>query len=627
MRIALCLAAAILLSTPSLGQSSATPTQATCAPSDPNCKPPSKSDFKKAHQLYERAQNLQHEGKFREAVDVLDHAVELAPGVPEYVSLREMIRQQQLTLYLDRGNKLFNAGKNVEAMAEFRQAIEIDPKNEFALQRLQDTLPAYVAPESSVVPLSHALTVVAESRPPVLTPNNLRREFHFKGMSRNLLEQVTAAFGLKPIFDDSVQSRPVRMDLEEVDFFTALREAAKLAHVFWVPISSNQVLFVNDTPALRREFERMVARTFYINEATAPQDVNDVVNLLRTIFDIRFVVAQPSNNSVAVRAPEATLDAAAKVLETFLSRKPQVNLQIQVFAVSHQLTRQLGISLPLSFQAINVGAAALLALGQGKGNIQDAINQLIASGGINNVDPAGLQALIAQLQNQQQNSAISSLLKTPFATFGGGKTLTAVPIPPITANFSLNESNFSSLSDLTLRTAQNNPATMLIGSRYPILNASFAPVFNTSAISQVLQNGSFAAPFPSFTYEDIGISVKATPQVLGDNSVNLKLEMSIKALTGQNINNIPVISNREYNATISVLDGQPAVVAGMITDSEQKSLTGIPGVGRVPVLRAVTSNQTKNITSDELLIVVTPRIVSPTRKSSSADEVWVVPAS
>ena len=623
MRIALCLVAAIFVSTPSFGQSATTPDQPTCAASDSSCKPPSKSDLKRANKLYEKAQKLQHNGEFQEAVENLDRAIELAPKVSDFLSLREMIRQQLVSTHLERGNKLLNAGKNVEAMAEFRQAIEIDPKNQFALQRLRDTLPAYVAPQALAAPLSHALTVVSESRPPVLQPNNVRREFHYKGMSRNLLEQITSSYGLKPMFDDSVQSKPVRMELEEVDFFTAIREAAKLAHVFWVPISSNQVLFVNDTQALRREFERMVARTFYINEATAPQDVTDVVNLLRTIFDIRFVVAQPGSNSVAVRAPEATLDAAARVLETFLSRKPQVNLQIQVFAVNHTLTRQLGISLPMSFEAINVGAAALAALGQGSGNIQDAINQLIASGGINNVDPAGLQALIAQLQNQQQNATLSSLLKTPFATFGGGKTLTAVQIPPLSAHFSLNESNFSSLEDMTLRTAQNNAATLRIGSRYPILNASFAPVFNTSAISQVLQNGSFASPFPSFSYEDIGISVKATPQVLGDNSVNLKLEMSIKALTGQSFNNVPVISNREYNATTSVMDGQPAVVAGMITESEQKSLSGLPGIGRIPILRDATSNRTTNASSDEILIVVTPHIVSPSRKSSSNDEVWV----
>jgi len=230
--------------------------------------------------------------------------------------------------------------------------------------------------------------------------------------------------------------------------------------------------------------------------------------------------------------------------------------------------------------------------------------------------------LVAQLTSQQ-SSQLNSLLQTPFLTVGGGKTLYAIPIPGTTLHLSLDESNFQSLSDLTLRTAQNNAATMKLGTRYPILNASFAPVFNTSAISSVIANGSYQAPFPSFTYEDLGITVKATPQVLGDNSVNLKLEMSIKTLTGQSINSVPVISNREYAATVSVLDGEPAVVAGLITDSEQKSLSGIPGIGRLPGLRAATSNRTKNVQADELLIVVTPRIITPNRKSSPNDEVWV----
>ena len=218
---------------------------------------------------------------------------------------------------------------------------------------------------------------------------------------------------------------------------------------------------------------------------------------------------------------------------------------------------------------------------------------------------------------------MSSLLKTPFATFGGGKTLFAVPFPGTTANFSIDESNFQSLSDITMRTAQNNAATMKLGTRYPILNASFAPVFNTPAISQVLQNGSYAAPFPSFTYEDLGITVKVTPQVLGDDTVTLKLELAIKSLTGQSINNVPVISNREYVGTLSVLDGESAVVAGMISEADQKSLSGIPGLAYIPGLRNLAANRTKDVNVDDLLIVVTPRILArparpvPSMKSGS----------
>ena len=75
-----------------------------------------------------------------------------------------------------------------------------------------------------------------------------------------------------------------------------------------------------------------------------------------------------------------------------------MSLQVQVFQVNHRLTRQIGIALPLSFQAINVGAAALAGLTAGGGNLQDIINQIISSGNINNIDSQGLQALIGNFK-------------------------------------------------------------------------------------------------------------------------------------------------------------------------------------------------------------------------------------
>ncbi len=625
MRIVLLLVTALLLVTPSFAQTPTPPPEtpkpeATTPSCAPNCgvKAPSKSDLKKAGKLYEQAQKLQHDGQFEPAIELLDRAISLAPTVAEYVSLRESTRQQQVTVHINHGNDYLAAGKRVEAMAEFRQALELDPKNEFAIQRLQDSLPQNALNPATKPELSPALRVVSESRPTVLKPATIPHEFHFKGVSRNLFNEVCAAYGIKPIIDESVTSKSVRFEMEPVDFFTAIREASKLGHAFWVPISPTQIVIVNDTQALRRGYEHMSTRTFYLSDATTPTDVNDVVNLLRTIFDIRYVAAQPSNNSVVVRAPEAILEAAAKVLDTFLSRKPQVNVRVEVYQISHQLTRQIGLDLPTSFQAINVGAAALAL--QGQGNIQDLINQLFANGGINQ-SASAIQGLLAQLQNQQ-----SSIFQQPFATVGGGKTLFAIPLANTTAHFSINKSDMKTLSTLTLRTAQGNAATMRLGSRYPILNASFAPLFNSSAISQVVQNGSFAQPFPSFSYEDLGITLKATPQVFGDGSVAMKIEMQIKALSGTSFNGVPVISNREYTGTMSLKDGEPAVVVGMITDSETKTLAGIPGVGSVPLLRGVTSDITRDFNRNELLIVVTPYIVSPIRTTGTGDEIYV-PAS
>ena len=606
-----------------LSMTVAAQTQTPCRVGDAQCtsqaQPPSKRDLKTAHRDYKHAQKLIKQGKLPEAADALDAAIKLAPHVAAYISASEMVRQQRIAIHVDRGNALIETGQTVAAGGEFQQALALDPSNQYVREQLQNTLPT--RPSARPAPLSAALSVVTQSRPVVLEPQPGYKDFHIKGSARTVLKDVTDAFGIKIIFDESTSSKQVRFDMDGVDFFTAFREACTIAHTFWVSLTPKQLIVFNDTQQLRREYERTVSATFYLSDATTPQELTDVVNMMRTLFDIRFAVAQPSNNSVAIRAPAATVEAVGQVIQNLLGRKPQVSLNVQVYEVSQSLMQALGLSIPTQFQAINVGAAALALLGQG--NVQNLINQLIASGGINQANSTALQSLLSQLQNQQSSSLLQTLSQTPFATFGGGKTLFAVPVSPLTATASLNKSDLQSLQTVMLRAQQNTAATIKIGERYPVLNASFAPIYNTPQIAQVIANGSYTAPFPSVSYEDLGLSLKATPQVLSDSSINLKIEMQIKALTGQSYNGVPVLSNREYTATMSVLDGSTSAVAGMITQSEARSLSGLPGFSAIPGLGALTSTRNKDLEYEELLIVITPTILSPAHSATQSGEVWL----
>jgi general secretion pathway protein D len=251
-----------------------------------------------------------------------------------------------------------------------------------------------------------------------------------------------------------------------------------------------------------------------------------------------------------------------------------------------------------------LGSAALALLGQS--NTQDLINQLIASGGINQGNNTAVAALLAQLQAQSQNP----LLQHPFATFGGGQTLMAVTFPNTTINFSHNQSLVASLQHLTLRASHGVAASMRIGTRYPILNATFSPIYNTPAIAQVIQNNSYTAPFPSFSYEDLGLIVKATPRIRENGEVSLELSVEIRALEAQSFNGVPVISNRMYTGAITVKDGESGVVAGTLDHSEQKSLTGIPGIAHLPLLGDATSSHGKQSDNSELLLVITPHLTN-----------------
>ncbi|HZD31927.1 MAG TPA: hypothetical protein VE779_09730, partial [Candidatus Angelobacter sp.] len=270
---------------------------------------------------------------------------------------------------------------------------------------------------------------------------------------------------------------------------------------------------------------------------------------------------------------------------------------------SSSLMRQVGTQLPTNFNVFNLSPALLASLVPGS---SDLINQLIASGGINQANSQAIQALLAQLQSAAQNP----LLTTPIATFGGGQTLMAVSAtPPIAVNLQVNESDVKNLEHVTLRASQNSPAVMKVGERYPIVNATFAPIYNSSAISQVLGNQSYKAPFPSFNFEDLGLNLKATPIIHSNTDVTLTIEVNFRTLAEQGVNGIPIINNREYKGSITLKNEESGVVAGMLSKADSLSLAGYPFLSRVPAANYGTSVQTKNVDNDELLVVMTPHIV------------------
>jgi general secretion pathway protein D len=299
------------------------------------------------------------------------------------------------------------------------------------------------------------------------------------------------------------------------------------------------------------------------------------------------------------------LGPASQFLEELGSGHPQVMLDVKIYQISRTLINNFGMQIPNQFNLYNIPIAALGLTLAGGPNIQDLINQLIANGGINQTDSTAISALLAQLGGNA-----SSIFNTPLATFGGGKTLMGLSLGTLGATLSRSDSHVQTLQHVTLRAEQGKDATMNLGSRYPIINASFAPIFNTSAISQAIQNNSFIAPVPSFSYEDIGINLKIKPVVHGETDVSLTVEMKVRALTGASANGVPVIGNREYSGSINLKDDQSAVVAGQITQSEQRSLSGIPGVGQIPALSTAANSNTKEKDYNELLVVITPHIIS-----------------
>ncbi len=604
-----CLAAALSLAaeTPSPSTHATTQTLCSDSPGAPRCLAPAK-DLKAARHAFERGLKLEKSKNLEDAFHEFNEAATLVPQDIDYLTARELIRQRLAAEHLEHGNRELLQGRQMEALAEFRMAETLDPQNEFAQQRLRDALgpsPARTAGPPQIIERKDAISP---------TPLNGHHDFHFRGDSRDLITAVASSFGLSVVFDDNFAARRVRFDLGNADFATAIQAASQVTKTFSVPLEDKVLFTAPDTPENHRLYDRMGLRTFYIPGGPTAQELTELMNTLRTLFEFRFSSMNAASSTITLRGPQGAMDAATQFLEQLDSTRPEVMLDIKIFEVDHTYARTIGLHIPNDFKLFNIPAGALAALG-GQ-NIQDLINQLIASGGINQAGNESIAALLSQLQSQQ-----NSIFAQPLATFGGGITFMGLSLDQLRATLSMNENSVRTLEHLTLRASQGRDATFKLGSRYPILNASFAPIFNSAAISQVIQNQSFTAAFPSFNYEDIGLVVKAKPTVHGNSDVGLELEMQLRTLGGQSVNGVPIISNREYKGGILLKEGEPAVVAGMITQSDQRSLNGLPFTSRVPGLKFLSAENSKQEEDDELLVLITPYVVSSNERKTPT--IWL----
>ncbi|HTR64157.1 MAG TPA: hypothetical protein VMH85_00195 [Terriglobales bacterium] len=570
---------------------------------------PSPKDLKKAREAFSKGVKLEREKHPEEALEEFESAARLAPRDMDYLTAREAIRQQLVFDHIQRGNEDLLQRHSVEALGEFRHALFLDPANQFAQQRLQEAMAEW-APAPA--PQARVLESGGEVR---ARPDRVPAEFHYRGDSRSLLPLVAQTYGLKATLDDSVTSKPVKFEVGDANFYQAMEAACALSKTFWIPLGPKQILIAADTAENHRNFDQMSMRTFYVPDATTAQQVTEITNLLRTVFEIRFINAQPEKHTIVVRAPQRVLDAATRLMEGLDSSRPQVMLDIRVYEISSTVTRNMGLQIPNQFKLFNIPITALAALG-GE-SIQDLVNQLVSSGGINQASNSAVSALLAQLQGQQ-----NSIFSQPVATFGGGLTFMGLSLGTGTAQLQLNQSTVRNLEHAIMRAGAGSDTSFRLGTRYPVLNATFAPAFNSSAISQVLQNQSFTAPFPSFNYEDLGLSLKAKTLISGSSDVTLQLEMQLRTLQGQSINGVPIISNREYKGGITLKDGEPAVVASSVSRNEQRSMSGLPGFGYVPGLNQIMTGNSKEVDDDELLVVITPHVISQPDHDRAA-EIWM----
>ena len=188
---------------------------------------------------------------------------------------------------------------------------------------------------------------------------------------------------------------------------------------------------------------------------------------------------------------------------------------------------------------------------------------------------------------------------TVFADQGSGLFTSALE-PSVNSNpVALVAGTFAGTAFPDIVVANNNNEIGVAGQI--TLLVSPASVISGSAVSQ--------QPYPGSEYEDIGLKVKATPNLHQNNDVTIQFEFEIRALAGQNINGIPVITNRNLTQAIRLKEDETSLIGGLLNQNETKTISGLPGLAQIPGAGYAFGSHNKSAADTEFLILVTPRKV------------------
>jgi type II secretory pathway component GspD/PulD (secretin) len=120
--------------------------------------------------------------------------------------------------------------------------------------------------------------------------------------------------------------------------------------------------------------------------------------------------------------------------------------------------------------------------------------------------------------------------------------------------------------------------------------------------------GQVYTPPPTFVFEDLGLVLKITPWVHNRDEISLEIEAEFKVLGNGNFNGVPVISNRKYQGKARLRAGEWAVVAGLVSDSQTRSLNGLAGLMNIPFFGALFRETSITRQSNDVLLVIKPEV-------------------
>ena len=588
------------------------------------------------------AKKLEHDDLNAAEID-FQRALKLDPANRNYAIAISVARQHRLNELVQQATKARQTGDQEKAETLLAEARSIDPDNPIVLEH---SGPFYVsnasAPQTVAAPgqtptnnedgraatatLADRAKLIAGAegdrrsilQAPVLagaihlTPIEGVKSFHLRGASADVLRQVAGTYGINAAVDDSVDRKNLRFDLENVTYQKAMEVLLSMTHTFAATVDETGIVVARDDATNRGRLEPQLQETIYVPGYSAAE-ITELVSVAKNIFGVKQI--DTSQGNIVVRAPENVLDPLNRTLQDLINAAGEVMVEVKLYEVDMTHMVNAGGNVPTQFSVFNVDQAANQVVNANQTIVQQAIAQGLVPPGTSNLEIA--LALI------NLGLVKSSLAANLIGVIGGGALQTGISASTNTTfNLGLNSTDTRALDDVQQRVGDHQAATFREGTRYPIVSSSYSTGLSTAgsalgnatingvSVASLLQQyaGGTSATIPQVTYEDLGVTLKATPVIQRSGQISLSIDLKIEALSGSTNDGNPVLNNRQFTSGLTVGDGESVLMVSNVSKTELAAMTGIPGLSELPGFQMPTEDNAQK-DSSQLVVLVTPHIV------------------
>ena len=379
---------------------------------------------------------------------------------------------------------------------------------------------------------------------------------------RSVISALSRSTGINFVFDKDVRSdAKTTVYANQVSVEDAIDLLLMTNQLEKKVISENTILIYPSTQQKLREYQELVIRSFYLENADAKQ----TLNLVKTMLKTRDVFIDEKLNLLVMRDTPDAIRVAEKLIAAHDLAEPEVMLEVEILEVTHSRLSELGIKWTDTF-AFGV------------------------------VDTTGSPFVVSDLR---------------------GINASRVAMSPLTAvlNLKAGDGESNVLASPRIRVRNREKAHIQIGDRVPVISgqstATNGNILSTDTITYIDVGLKLDVEPSVHLNDEVAIRVALEVSSLGEKTVTTNGSVAYR------------VGTRNASTVLRLKDGETQVLMGLIRDDERHSASRVPGIGELPILSHLFGSHQADTQKTEILLAITPRLVRNVRRvEAQVAEFW-----